>query len=143
MPSTALAPPAGKAPSAAANVWWIDLRPAPHALTRVLDDADAGRPSFAAVVGEPGMGKSRLTEELAGLASLRGAGVLVGRCSQDEGAPPLWPWASVLAGLGAGLPVESGTEDGGRLRFLEVKGRIAAHTGSDSSTAHQRQHATS
>ena len=37
--------------------------------------------------------------------------MLVGRCSQDEGAPPLYPWASVLAGLGSDLPsVGSGDE---------------------------------
>jgi DNA-binding SARP family transcriptional activator len=82
-----------------------------RALTEVLDLADTGRPAFVAVVGEPGMGKSRLTEELAARADARGALVLVGRCSQDEGAPPLWPWASVLAGLGASLPVEPGTEE--------------------------------
>lgn len=81
------------------------------ALTRMLDEADAGTPSFAALVGDPGMGKSRLAGEVAALATERGAQVLVGRCSQDEGAPPLWPWSSVLAGLGQSLPVEAGTAD--------------------------------
>lgn len=80
-------------------------------LVRVLETAISGTPSFAALVGEPGMGKSRLTEELARVATSRGVRVLLGRCSQDEGAPPLWPWASVLADLGAGLPTEAGTED--------------------------------
>lgn len=80
-------------------------------LVGTLEAAVSGTPSFAAVVGEPGMGKSRLTEELAAVALARGVPVLVGRCSQDEGAPPLWPWASVLSGLGAGLPTETGTED--------------------------------
>jgi DNA-binding SARP family transcriptional activator/predicted ATPase len=82
-----------------------------RALANLLDTAETGVPAFAAIVGEPGMGKSRLTEEVAALASARGAQVLVGRCSQDEGAPPLWPWTSVLSGLGASLPVEPGTED--------------------------------
>lgn len=80
-------------------------------LAAVLDAAASGTPSFAVLVGEPGMGKSRLAEELAAIATARGAQVLVGRCSQDEGAPPLWPWASVLAGLGHDLPVDTGTED--------------------------------
>ena len=39
--------------------------------------------------------------------------MLVGRCSQDEGAPPLWPWAAVLGGLGRSLPTEAGTADEG------------------------------
>jgi predicted ATPase len=55
------------------------------------------------LVGEPGIGKSRLCAELARVARARGAEVRVGRCSQDDGAPPLWPWTSVLDGL-AGAP---------------------------------------
>ena len=83
------------------------------ALVGLLDDVAGGRPEFAAVVGEPGIGKSRLLAELAAAARFRGARVLVGRCSQDEGAPPLWPWAAVLGGLGQTLPTESGTADEG------------------------------
>ncbi|GAB2736595.1 BTAD domain-containing putative transcriptional regulator [Nocardioides pakistanensis] len=81
------------------------------ALVATLDGAAGGIPQFAVVVGEPGMGKSRLTEELAAVATARGVRVLLGRCSQDEGAPPLWPWADVLAELGHSLPVEAGTQD--------------------------------
>ena len=100
---------AGVAPSAR---WPLVGREAElRTLVGLLDAADTGTPAFAALVGEPGMGKSRLTEELSDLAAARGVQVLVGRCSQDEGAPPLWPWASVLSGLGTSLPVESGTED--------------------------------
>jgi DNA-binding SARP family transcriptional activator len=108
----AAGPPAPAETAQPAAGWPLVGREAEvRALTELLDLADTGVPAFAAIVGEPGMGKSRLTEELAALATSRGALVLVGRCSQDEGAPPLWPWASVLAGLDASLPVEPGTED--------------------------------
>ena len=30
----------------------------------------------------------------------------VGRCSQDDGAPPLWPWYALLDGLGIDRPTE-------------------------------------
>ncbi|MGH1562957.1 BTAD domain-containing putative transcriptional regulator [Mumia sp. DW29H23] len=75
-----------------------------------LEAADAGEPQFATVVGEPGIGKSRLVAEVMARARARGARVLVGRCSSDSGAPPLWPWESVLDGLGETLPV-AGPED--------------------------------
>ncbi|WP_460966263.1 BTAD domain-containing putative transcriptional regulator [Pedococcus soli] len=69
-----------------------------------LDRAEAGSAVFVALVGEPGIGKSRLAAELASRAGGRGAAVLLGRCSQDDGAPPLWPWQQVLRGLGRDLP---------------------------------------
>ena len=90
------------------------------ALAELLETAAQGRTSFAALVGEPGIGKTRLATELLALAHDRGATVLTGRCSQDDGAPPLWPWVSVLRGLGLDLPAD-GTDDdeGGRFRTWE------------------------
>jgi DNA-binding SARP family transcriptional activator len=80
-------------------------------LVDALGAADAGTPSYAVLTGEPGIGKSRLAAELASVARARGIEILVGRCSQDDGAPPLWPWAQVLERLGLELP--SGAEDEG------------------------------
>lgn len=104
--------PAARPPSAPAAVptspWPLVGRDAERdALTALLDVATGGTPRFAALVGDPGIGKSRLLAELAATARARSATVLVGRCSQDEGAPPLWPWAGVLEGLGLPLPTES------------------------------------
>lgn len=75
-----------------------------------FDAADAGTPQFACVSGEPGIGKSRLVAEVLAHARERGARVLVGRCSQDSGAPPLWPWESVLDGLGGVVPTSVGAD---------------------------------
>src|ERR671935_82869 len=61
-----------------------------------LDDALAGRGRLFLVVGEPGIGKSRLAEEVMRHARARGARVLVGRCWEAGGAPAHWPWVQAL-----------------------------------------------
>jgi DNA-binding SARP family transcriptional activator len=65
-------------------------------LAASLDDALAGRGRVHLLVGEPGIGKSRLVDELAGMARFRGACVLVGRCWEAGGAPVYWPWVQAL-----------------------------------------------
>jgi DNA-binding SARP family transcriptional activator len=61
-----------------------------------LDDVFAGRGRLFLLAGEPGIGKSRLAEELVGQARGRGALVLVGRCWEAGGAPAYWPWVQSL-----------------------------------------------
>jgi DNA-binding SARP family transcriptional activator/tetratricopeptide (TPR) repeat protein len=61
-----------------------------------LDDAFAGRGRLFLLGGEPGIGKSRLAEELIAVARARGARALVGRCWEAGGAPAYWPWLQSL-----------------------------------------------
>ena len=61
-----------------------------------LEDALAGRGRLVLLAGEPGIGKSRLADELMGQARARGARVIVGRCWEAGGAPPYWPWVQSL-----------------------------------------------
>jgi DNA-binding SARP family transcriptional activator len=61
-----------------------------------LEGAIAGRGRLFLLAGEPGIGKSRLAEELARRARGRGARVLVGRCWEAGGAPAYWPWVQSL-----------------------------------------------
>ncbi len=63
-----------------------------------LEEALAGHGRLVLLTGEPGIGKSRLAEELIKRARERGANVLVGRCWEAGGAPAYWPWVQSLRG---------------------------------------------
>ena len=67
-----------------------------EALLRALGDALAGHGRLLVIGGEPGIGKSRLAEELASAATESRAEVLWGRCWEAGGAPPYWPWAQAI-----------------------------------------------
>ena len=67
-----------------------------EALRHAFDDAQSGRARLLLVMGEPGIGKTRLAEELATYARLRNAQILWGRCYDGEGAPAYWPWAQLI-----------------------------------------------
>ncbi len=65
-------------------------------LKAALDDALSGQGRVVMLVGEPGIGKTRTAQELTSYAETSGAQVLWGRCHEDEGAPPYWPWLQSL-----------------------------------------------
>src|SRR5262245_11011475 len=67
-------------------------------LREAVDTALAGRGSLQLLVGEPGIGKTRASEELATYARINGARVYWGRCREDEGAPAYWPWVQAIRG---------------------------------------------
>lgn len=83
-------------------------------LETVLDLADAGTPQLVQLIGDPGIGKSRLARDFRNRASERGYVCAEAFCSQDEGAPPLWPWIALLSALGrqtgVAVPDLQGTE---------------------------------
>ena len=88
--------PTGK-PTVNANVDpFVGRQPEMVALRAALAEAFAGRGSLLMLAGEPGIGKTRTARELADVARALGAEVLWGHCSQDEGAPPYWPWIQVV-----------------------------------------------
>ena len=55
-----------------------------------------GRGSVWFLTGEPGIGKSRLAEEVGRLAREQGMRTFWGRCWEAGGAPAYWPWIQVL-----------------------------------------------
>lgn len=61
-----------------------------------LAGARAGSLHAFALLGEPGIGKTRTAEELAAVATRDGACVLWGRGREGGGAPPFWPWIQLL-----------------------------------------------
>jgi hypothetical protein len=68
-------------------------------LRRGLDDIQQGHGSLFLISGEPGIGKTALTEQFAAGVVERDARVLSGRCWESGGAPPYWPWVQCLRAL--------------------------------------------
>src|SRR5277367_3973922 len=56
----------------------------------------AGRRQLVLIAGEPGIGKTRCAEAVADMAEEQGALVFWGRCYEEAGAPPYWPWVQIL-----------------------------------------------
>ena len=65
-------------------------------MREAVDEAIGGRGRLLQVMGEPGIGKTRTTEELTTYAKVNGARVHWGRCREDEGAPAYWPWVQAI-----------------------------------------------
>ena len=65
-------------------------------LEAALERAVAGRGNVVLLSGEPGIGKTRLAEELAEVARRGGISVFWGRTWEVPGAPACWPWVQVL-----------------------------------------------
>jgi tetratricopeptide (TPR) repeat protein len=74
-----------------------------------LDEARQGRGGVWFVTGEPGIGKTRLVEEVAERAIGAGASVHWGRCWEAGGAPAYWPWIEVLRALSRAPPSSHAT----------------------------------
>src|SRR5499427_5279305 len=64
-----------------------------------LDRAAAGRGGLLLLVGEPGIGKTRLADEASDDARARGFEVVWGRCWEGEAPPAYTPWTQVLRAL--------------------------------------------
>jgi predicted ATPase len=75
-------------------------------LKAAFEHALEGQPTLTLLVGEPGIGKTRLSQELALHARLRNARVVLGRCSEAEGAPPYLPFVDAMDPVLAAEPVD-------------------------------------
>ena len=83
------------------------------AVDGVLADAARGRGRVVVVTGEPGIGKTRFTEEL--LVRSAAAGFRSGRGTWDpDGSPPLWGWTRAVRGAFGSERVLAPTDDGVR-----------------------------
>ncbi len=68
-------------------------------LTMLADSLVAtrgGTGGLVLVTGEPGIGKTRLAQELAELADRQGIAAVWGRCREDGGAPAYFPWVQIV-----------------------------------------------
>lgn len=68
-------------------------------LLRCLDAAIDSHPRLVLCRGEPGVGKTRLIQELSGLAEARGVPTVWGLGADSAGAPPYWVWRQVLRAM--------------------------------------------
>jgi class 3 adenylate cyclase/tetratricopeptide (TPR) repeat protein len=81
----------------------VGREPELAAVRAALTGALGGHGQLVLLAGEPGIGKTRLAEEVAALAEGQGVRVAWGRCWEGDpgmpgqgGAPALWPWVQVL-----------------------------------------------
>src|SRR5262245_11387872 len=67
-----------------------------------LEEALGARGRTFLIAGEPGIGKTRIVEELIWTATQRGFVAHVSRCHEVQGAPALWPWARIARDVTGG-----------------------------------------
>ena len=131
--STAAAP----APSAGPGL--VGRRSELAVLLAVLEESRTTA-RFGVVEGEPGIGKTRLLEEVAAVARDRGALVLWGRTHESGAAPAFWPWLPVLRALRDDAPDEA---EPGLVALLDASARevggSGAHTAMESVAAALRR----
>jgi DNA-binding CsgD family transcriptional regulator/tetratricopeptide (TPR) repeat protein len=68
-------------------------------LCAALDAACAGGGRLVLLAGEPGIGKTRTALELTAHAATRDARTVWGRCHEEAGSPPYWPWVQILRAI--------------------------------------------
>lgn len=98
-------------------------------LRGALDHVTDGRGRLVLVAGEPGIGKTRLLQELAIDAETRGIDVLWGRCHDVDSVPAFWPWVQALRALAGSRrreEIERAAEAGGSWLAPLVPDLVAA-----------------
>lgn len=71
------------------------------ALTKLFDDVAAGATRWLILTGPPGIGKTRLAEEVAARAERHGGQVVWVGCPDERGTPAWWPMRQLVRALGA------------------------------------------
>jgi len=89
-------------------------------LRGAVDDTLGGRGSLIMLVGEPGIGKTRMAEEIATYAAVRSVRVLIGRCHETEAGIPYLPFLEAIRSY-----VEDAPEDDLREQLGEGASDVA------------------
>jgi predicted ATPase/DNA-binding CsgD family transcriptional regulator len=98
-------------------------------LCAALDAACAGGGRVVLLAGEPGIGKTRTAMELTSHAAFRDARIVWGRCHEEAGAPPHWPWVQILRAVTSLRDVEElrADLDAGASDIAEIVPEIRTH----------------
>jgi DNA-binding CsgD family transcriptional regulator len=91
--------PAGQPlPSHASTTPFVGREAERRALQVGWEHMLAGRSQVVLLIGEPGIGKTRTTEEFITTSMADHARVVWGRCYEWDGAPAYWPWVQIIRG---------------------------------------------
>jgi DNA-binding CsgD family transcriptional regulator len=104
-------------------------------VTRLLDDAVAGRGRLVLCTGEAGIGKTRLAEVAAALAAARGVPVVWARTAGPDSSPPYGLWRIVLDEPEVRAADDDRSHAGLWSRVFGDAGRTALAEGADSGRA--------
>ena len=83
---------------------FVGRKPERGQLVALLDRARAGHGAIVFLGGEPGVGKTRLADELRLEAEQRGMRTRFGRCYDMQGAPPYTPFVEMLESAAGTIP---------------------------------------
>jgi DNA-binding NarL/FixJ family response regulator/tetratricopeptide (TPR) repeat protein len=109
----------------------------------LLDELERGRACALELVGEPGIGKTRLLAELAARADARGCLVLTGSASELESDLPFWVFVDALDEYVQGLERQrlALLDDDVRAELAQVLPSLPAVAGRGMSLQHERYRA--
>jgi len=99
--------PAARAPVLAERTPFVGREGERGELGRLLEQAIGGRGALVMLGGEPGVGKTRLCEELMAEARQRNVTALMGRCYEMEGASPYIPFVEMVEAAARMFPPEA------------------------------------
>jgi predicted ATPase len=88
-------------------------------LLSLLDEVVRGEGRLVMLAGEPGVGKTRLAQEVTVGGRARGFQVASGRCYEPERSVPYYPFLEVLTVLSEGVPAGLRAEAPRRWPYLE------------------------
>ena len=88
--------PADKAQGSGDGTPFVGRRTVLAELRALVNRASGGRGALVLIGGEPGVGKTRLTQELATQAQQLGVVVFTGACYEREGDLPYMPWLEII-----------------------------------------------
>ncbi|MEA3214030.1 MAG: hypothetical protein QOJ19_186, partial [Acidimicrobiia bacterium] len=113
-----------------------------------IAEARSGLGGVVFIAGEPGIGKTSLATAAVEHARAEGCRAIWGRCREEGGAPPYWPWVQVVRGLLAAdenlasavgvasqdlqvLTEPEATQAGSRFRLYEAVGAMLRKASED------------